>query len=922
MAVIGAAKCGKKYNAFAVFSPLFIKVPGRLFRCRLSRRGGLIFFKEDFFMSNKKFYLVGMAVLLSVSLFLIGCPTEAENGTNGIRGDNVGIIAVAGSVDDEDLAAAFLAADVVTLGPKVTDVFGKVPSGQRLVVSGTLPVTIGEELVVEGSVEVAKGAALAGIGDVASGSIKSAAGSVYGQGTLALPYTAADGYLSYSNVSFAGTKAIGGLSAGNLATFFADPDNSAVTALTVYNLPAISAADVPADKTVTLAGTGNTVTTALDLTGKGTLVVAEGAVLAASTAITITGAEVGTPAKPNFVVNGTIAPAVAGAVALTFAGKVDLSKAVIDLSTVTGGFTLTAPAAALAVKEIKIGQDDLTIAAATALTVEKVTPGTVGKGVKSASVTAYTTSEGNSISPTTGQLATVVISKIDNNEVTVETGTAAAQIDNIAGSAIKVKINGANGVNIPGVGDGKLLLTTANLAKFMEGTGNKITVTGIATGTAETLVIPEDLEVVAASATLAAVTGLTVKGKLTADAATLAKAATITIEDGAEFTSTSAAISLPATGTAITVGEGARLTAAGGTNTWANLKTLSVGNNGSTVDLSGVAATLADATSITVGTGSELKVGAALTLAGISAAATGITGEGTITAGAVTAAAAVTKLIGSGVDSVSLAVTTYAGALTIPEGKTRTFTGVTFAPDNTVGVNGTLRLQGNTTLVNNALIGSNGVLVLVTGKAITLGDDNAAITGTSYAITPESDETTGTLTAGVENTAVVFTASSIEGYGNSEVSLAGLTTPEATSAATLTFGTADSELTISDATTVAGVILDVSAKGKIIVAEGKVLTLALGEGDNHVGSGGIFTKVGGNSTVNVVKANGVMDTTALSPDTAAGLASAKIAAAGAADSVKAETAAAGTITGVVSDTTIDVEDTFAVTTSTITVTHS
>jgi hypothetical protein len=53
---------------------------------RLSRRGGLIFFKEDFFMFNKKFFVV-MAVLLSVSLFLIGCPTEAEDGAAGAPGN-------------------------------------------------------------------------------------------------------------------------------------------------------------------------------------------------------------------------------------------------------------------------------------------------------------------------------------------------------------------------------------------------------------------------------------------------------------------------------------------------------------------------------------------------------------------------------------------------------------------------------------------------------------------------------------------------------------------------------------------------------------------------------------------------------------------------------------------------------------------
>jgi hypothetical protein len=46
--------------------------------------------KEDFFMFNKKFYLVGLAVLLSVSLIFLGCPTDASDGAAGPAGTEGG----------------------------------------------------------------------------------------------------------------------------------------------------------------------------------------------------------------------------------------------------------------------------------------------------------------------------------------------------------------------------------------------------------------------------------------------------------------------------------------------------------------------------------------------------------------------------------------------------------------------------------------------------------------------------------------------------------------------------------------------------------------------------------------------------------------------------------------------------------------
>jgi hypothetical protein len=405
-----------------------------------------------------------------------------------------------------------------------------------------------------------------------------------------------------------------------------------------------------------------------------------------------------------------------------------------------------------------------------------------------------------------------------------------------------------------------------------------------------------------------------------ANAATLAAATAIAVEDGAEITSTSAVINLPANA-AITVGDGATLTAAGATNTWANLKTLTVGNDGSAVDLSGVAATLAGATSIAVGEGSELKVGSALTLAAITNAATAITGDGTISAATV-AAAAVPKLIASGVRMVVLNETIYNTTFTVAAGKTRYFgANIVLGESTTIDVQGNLVFGGTVTLKNEATLSGNGALALVAGKTLTLGHASAKIAGTSYEIRPESGLTTGTVgVANVTDTTVAFAAGGIYGTSLTTQGLLSADT-EPDSAAVLIFWTADSALTITENTVVDGVILDVSSKGVITVTSEKTLTLNLGAGDGNIGSGGIFTKAGGGATtLYTVKANAVQNTTALDEDTAAGLAQAPIANTGSATTVKADTPAPGVITNT-TNVVIDAEDTFAVSAAAITATH-
>jgi hypothetical protein len=418
-----------------------------------------------------------------------------------------------------------------------------------------------------------------------------------------------------------------------------------------------------------------------------------------------------------------------------------------------------------------------------------------------------------------------------------------------------------------------------------------------------TLTVPAGLVLTAKEDdTLATITGLVVNGELRTKAGTLAAVTALTMNG--------------------------RLSAAEAT--LAAVTTLTV-NSQLTADK----ATLAAVTALTVN-GSLYASSATL------AAVKTVTGTGFLSAGVVTAEKA-PLVIESTLGQVRIASTAITDPeLVIPENTYRIFTGEA-APSGTVTVNGQLRLakaapagdvtvngilqlEGDLTLKKTLAIGMGGTgrVDLVAGKKITLGAAAAKIVGsTAYEITPANGETTGTLTAGVANTKVTFRAAGIEGYYNSGGQALVAHTTDPTSAATLAFGgTAGPTLAIKGATTVGGVILDVSSKGNITVDSGQTLTLGLGAGQNHIASGGIFTKAGGVTTINAVKANGVQNGTKLNTDTAAGLGEAKIAATGAADSVQAASPASGVITGG-TNTVIDKEDTFTVgANGAITVGHS
>jgi hypothetical protein len=197
-------------------------------------------------------------------------------------------------------------------------------------------------------------------------------------------------------------------------------------------------------------------------------------------------------------------------------------------------------------------------------------------------------------------------------------------------------------------------------------------------------------------------------------------------------------------------------------------------------------------------------------------------------------------LIESAITGIELEGATISAAFTVPADKGRSLIGASTI-SGAVTVNGELLIGDTLTLEEAITISGYGSLSLGSeSSTITWAHADAKITGDSYEFTPESGKTDGTL-ATADDSAVIFTSSGINGFWGS---------------ATLAFGVSDLTLTIKDATSVSGVVLDVATNGKIVVEEDIVLTLALGGDSDGVLSGGIFTKVVAGGTGNtVVKAN-------------------------------------------------------------------
>jgi hypothetical protein len=475
----------------------------------------------------KKFFY-GAIALLSVSLIFFACSTDSdEPETPKVPDESTETTLNSGAADAAALEAAFAQHGTVKLASGVTSVDGLVPDGKTLVVEATMPVTQALSLEVLGTLQIAADAVLdASYVSGASGYLKGAT-AVAGTGSVKLPYFGADatvpsGAVSFVNVTGTAVKIAGSYNNGSTAGGAVDVTGinalfaleGGPDALTATDIAGITATTVPANKTLTLLGTGNT-TTALDLTSKGTLVVEDGAVLEVTTSII---------GNTTTDVQGTLKFA-ASEVALSITG-IDLSNATIDASA-AGVATLTLPTAAQTVKAIVVDDDtnDLSITGATELRVTSISG---GKGIKSDSITKYATSANDFIALATAQ-DTLIISSVANNEFAVETGSSAVVIGSALtfGGAAKIKTIGTGSISVTGVTGGYLPLTTANLANFVS--GSKITISDAATGADETLIIPEGVEVVAASAGLETITGLTVNGTLTAGAATLAAVTALTV---------------------------------------------------------------------------------------------------------------------------------------------------------------------------------------------------------------------------------------------------------------------------------------------------------------------------------------------------------------------------------------------------------
>ena len=236
----------------------------------------------------KKFTII-LAALLSVSLVLVGCgdPEAGAAGTPGSMG-TPGSVPFSGDVTAAELAKAFAKSDEVILQSTVTSVYGAIPAGKTLAVFGKTAVKAGESLDVTGALEIETSAALDAsyVGGTA-GYLKGTAANVTGAGTVKLPYVAdgielPDGGIGYTDVAGV-TKTVGSyittatptpgsaLDNADIAAIFALDDGPA--ALTASGIAGLTAAAVPAGKTLTLTGTNNTFAAALDLATGGTLIV-------------------------------------------------------------------------------------------------------------------------------------------------------------------------------------------------------------------------------------------------------------------------------------------------------------------------------------------------------------------------------------------------------------------------------------------------------------------------------------------------------------------------------------------------------------------------------------------------------------------------------------------------------------------------
>jgi hypothetical protein len=199
--------------------------------------------------------------------------SQGNPGNSGLIG---GVVLFGGSVTADDLAAAFDATGTtVILASNVTDVYGEVPEDKTLRVLGDTAVADGQTLTLNGTLSFysASAALHADMISSTSGGLVVDGGTITGSGKLYLPVamdSSVYDYTTYQDVS--SNKEVGSFVAGGgsatatalalagasgIATIFGLENGPA--ALTVTNLTGIESTTIPAGKTLTLNGTGNTI---------------------------------------------------------------------------------------------------------------------------------------------------------------------------------------------------------------------------------------------------------------------------------------------------------------------------------------------------------------------------------------------------------------------------------------------------------------------------------------------------------------------------------------------------------------------------------------------------------------------------------------------------------------------------------------
>ena len=426
------------------------------------------------------------AALVCAALIFVGCesPTSGDAGAAGLDGP----YPLSGAtVSAAQLEAAFYVSSRVAIEDGSGGIAGEVPADKTLYVLGAAAkVATGDFLEVKGALDIYEAAALdASYISGASGYLKGSAAGITGAGTVSLPYLGAGGSLPEGGIDYtagiAAVKAAGSyitsVGAGtaldntSIATIFGLPDGP--DELTVSNISGLTAGAVPENKTLTLKGTVNTISGNLDLSGKGTLIVAEGAELNAAT-YSVAG---------NVTNNGTIgttsttSATVVGLLALTGTGAVEIDADV----------TLAA---------VGVLNQNVKILSGKTLTTDDTAAPFSGSGK------TITIESGGTLAL---DVANTSVGVDVDNKGTITTGTTSdVALATILGAGGTITASGAitalsAALTVPE----DVVLTAAN-----------------ATFTTGAFAVTVDGTLTAASATFAAVTSLTVDGTLTAALAT------------------------------------------------------------------------------------------------------------------------------------------------------------------------------------------------------------------------------------------------------------------------------------------------------------------------------------------------------------------------------------------------------------------